>query len=463
MKKITVLLCIMMLCFSPSAFAKSKQKVQPIDNQKMYLNLDWWKEYNDPMLVNDLTTMYQNNHDLKIATLRVKETEKLVRLSLAQEMPSLGFTPRIERNFRSSDLYYGGVLIPDFSQTNFNFPLTMNYEVDIWGSNRLKTKSVEKRLAMANQDEKAAYISLTSAFTADYFNLIKLDKLIQLQSQMLTTQKQIVSLVNQKQKNGLCPVNIVLEEEKALTYMQEDFNNLKDKREILSNQMNVLLADSNMKPIERNSYDDIKMLDNLPQNLGTEVIQGRPDLSKAELNLQRVGYDIKIARRDFLPKFLLYGQVGFNAYDQTRMFAPESQFANLGVLPSLDLFSGGRKVAMLKLRKYQYKEATMEYEKAILESIQEVNDSLGTLKIAKKNYGISVDRQNLENKEYSLISQKHEIGAASNLDTLYLRERNITAQKSVVSNKISYLIETINLYKAVGGKNLYDLNTSKKL
>ncbi len=32
--------------------------------------------------------------------------------------------------------------IPKYSQYNYRLPLTVGYEIDIWGTNHLKTKSV---------------------------------------------------------------------------------------------------------------------------------------------------------------------------------------------------------------------------------------------------------------------------------------------------------------------------------
>lgn len=80
-------------------------------------------------------------------------------------------------------------MIPSFKQSELQLPLTMSYEVDIWGMNRFRTKSVEKQLAMIQQDERATYIALTSAFAAEYFNLIRVDELIRLQEQVVKIQE----------------------------------------------------------------------------------------------------------------------------------------------------------------------------------------------------------------------------------------------------------------------------------
>ena len=120
----------------------------------------------------------------------------------------------------------------------------------------------------------------------------------------------------------------------------------------------------------------------------------------------------------------------------------------------MDLFSGGRKAAFFKLKKYQYEEALNSYQKTILEGIKEVNSSVFEYKTAMENYDESVNRLNTQSKIYTLAQQKNKIGASGNLDVLYSKEAYLLTQKEEVSNKINLIISTISIYKATGGINL---------
>ena len=178
-----------------------------------------------------------------------------------------------------------------------------------------------------------------------------------------------------------------------------------------------------------------------------------------EANIKRIGFDIKAAKREFLPKFTIIGQVGLNAYHLNELFDGASQFLNLGILPSWDIFSGGRKAAFFKLKKSQYEQALNDYHKTILEGIKELNTGLLTYKTAKNNYTESEKRLKTQTKIYTLSKDKNEIGASADIDTLYSKEIYLLSQKEEVSNKINMIISTIGLYKSAGGINLYKLNT----
>ena len=456
MKIFKILLALILLCQIQAAYAKKTAVTK--DYRLEYVNIDWWKKYNDENLVNLILLTYKNNQDLKIASLRTKQAEQAVKESFANELPHLGLSGNLGREFTSADTRFGDLLIPDYSQTRFLLPLTMTYEVDIWGENRMITKSYQKQMDIIKQDERTSYISLTSAVASNYFNLIKLDKLIKNQTAIVELQHKIAAMQQIKYDNGLCSKVEVLNEKQALTIFEEELNDLKNKQDVVFNELIVLLGDRNNKTIERSLYESLS-LPEIPNALRADCITERPDLIKTEDYIKKVGYDVKAARRDFLPKFTIYGQVGFNAYNNfSHFFGPHTFLSNLGVMPSLDLFTGGAKMAHLRFKKLEYEKASQMYEKVILTSLQELNDNLTAAKIARENYKKSVERYLMEKEKYELSVKKLNIGAKSNLDNLKAKEEVLLSEKAEISNKINYLISSINLYKAVGGKDYMDFH-----
>lgn len=448
MKVYKIILAVLILCFSQTVYAKPQEDT---DYRLKYVNLDWWNKYNDENLTNHMMTAYNNNQDLKVASIKSKQAEQAVKEAFARELPYLGFSGSIGRELTAADTRFGTMLIPDYSQTRFLLPVTMTYEVDIWGENRLKTKSIEKQRDIIKQNERSAYINLTSQLASNYFNLIKLDKLIENQEQLVALQKKISEMQVKKFNSGLCSTVEVLIEKQALTVFEEELNDYKDKREVVFNQILVLLGDRNLKGISRNSYNSIS-LPEIPETLPAEAIAQRPDLIKAEDYIKKIGFDVRAAKRDFLPKFTIYGQAGFNAYNNlSHIFQGHTFLSNFGILPSIDIFTGGAKMAHFRFNKLEYEKAGEIYEKTILTSIQELNDSLSAAKLSKNNYLKSSERLDLEKHKYLLNKKKLLIGAKSQLDFLKDEEAVILSERNVIFYKTNYLISTINLYKAAGG------------
>ncbi len=451
MKKLKLIILLICLTLMPTqTFAKTKN-IQD-NNDLQYMNLTWWQKFNDQKLNDYLMTIYKNNPDLKIATIKNKQSQQVMKQAFANQLPQLYFNGTMQREFTGSTQRFGDVVIPDYNQAHYILPLTMSYEVDLWGENYLKTKSLKKQIEMTTQDERASYISISSNFASNYYTLVGIDKLIQNQKDLLEIEQNIVNLEEQKYNSGLCPIAEVLSEKQSLTQIQERLNSLEERQDIVVNQLITQLGDRMLTKIDRSNYDSISAIPT-PNEISTEYIGNRPDVQKAELYIQKTGIDIKVARRDFLPKFRVYGQIGFNSYDWCRMFAPHTFLSTAGVAPSLDLFTGGYKKAVLKYNKLEYEKALQIYEKAILTSIQELNDAMMSIKTANSNYEKSKERFNLEKEKLDLSNNQYKIGGRAKLDNMKDQQNILIVEEDMVTNNINRVISTINLYKATGGKD----------
>ena len=446
MKKIFIILFLIFFNIFNFAFCK---------DENQYTNMDWWNGFNDKYLSENLEKLYKNNYDLKNAALKIKENEQMVKMQFAQELPFLSLTGELSRDFQAPRQQFGSMMIPKYSQYNYNIPLSAGYEIDIWGKNRLKTKSKKQQLEIIKQMERATYISLSGNFAADYFNLIKADKLIELQKELIDTQEEILSKTREKYNSGLCSINEVLEAQKLLTILKEEYNTHIKTRDVLIESLKVYLADENDK-IKRSSFENTKLMDDLPLKYSSDIVSKRPDYIEQEANLKRLGFDIRVARKELLPSFVIFGQIGLNAYHLSSLFNSPSQFFNAGILPSWDLFSGGRKIAFLKMKKMQYEQALNDYQKTYITGVTDINSNLIEYKTALENYKEVSNRIKTDEKIYNLIKDKRKIGSANDLDVLYAKEVYLSTKKQETSNKINSIICSIGLYKALGGINPYN-------
>lgn len=446
MKKSALILIFLCLIFNLSFNSIFGKENNTPDNRLD--NIAFFKNFNDEILVNNLVKVYENNNDLKAAVLKTNEAQKIVKMSFADELPNIGFQGYVGQIFHSSDEVFGSITIPDYTQAHFLLPLTMNYEIDIWGKNYLKTKSKKKQFEMIKQDEKAAYIYISSIFASDYYNLIRTDKLIEYQKELINLQNEVIKSVEKKCKYGTKTANDIDIAKKQLTYLEQDLEKLYEKQDILKNQMNILLSNRAFEDIERNDFNKINKNLYIPNEIKFETLDKRPDRIKSELDLEKTGIDIRVAKRDLLPKFVITGNIGFNMYDVS---SPHKFLADIGVVPVWDIFVGGKKIQMLKLKKDEYEIAIQNYEKTILKSIQESNDALYSLKTTAKIDNILNKRLKTDEKLLSDAHIKKDAGTADYLDILIQKERLVESEKSKVMSEMNKIIAAINLYQALGG------------
>ncbi|MDO5305715.1 MAG: hypothetical protein Q4E87_09100, partial [bacterium] len=60
-----------------------------------YVNIDWWKSFNDGYLQDYIVRAIQHNHDLKMASIAVDEYYQYTKIQFASELPTVGgaFSP----------------------------------------------------------------------------------------------------------------------------------------------------------------------------------------------------------------------------------------------------------------------------------------------------------------------------------------------------------------------------------
>ena len=201
---------------------KKRRKDVPDNYRVEYINKKWWDKFNDPILTEYVMKTADSNYDIKINALKVLESHENIKESFGNELPSLTFGPTASREKFSGRIPYGGMFFPSYYAANIRFPLTVNYEVDIWGKNRFTTKRVQKAYEAMMYEEKAAFISLTVLTATTYFNIINLDKQIALQSELVDIRKEILDLTKINYEYGLSSSTDVTVADKLYTEALSD-------------------------------------------------------------------------------------------------------------------------------------------------------------------------------------------------------------------------------------------------
>jgi len=253
---------------------------------------------------------------------------------------------------------------------------------------------------------------------------------------------------------GLSSSTDVTIAQKSYTESLSELETLKNNQGKLLNQLAVLTGESseNSSDLKRGSIDNIKIPTDLPQSISTDIVYQRPDVLKAEAELQAADLDVKIARKNMLPQINLTGFLGFNAYNFSTMFDWKSFIASAGGGLTQPIFQGGRLRARLRAKKYKYEQMFNTYQKTVLTSIQEINDSLVELKTDTTKNQNDITRVKCENKYYTDMNYKYQKGAISYLDIIKYRESLLSLQKEEIRSKTDVIIAVLGLYKSVSGR-----------
>ena len=115
-------------------------------------------------------------------------------------------------------------------------------------------------------------------------------------------------------------------------------------------------------------------------------------------------------------------------------------------------FTGGRKIANLKIKKYEYERVLNNYYQTNLVAFQEINDALVIIKQDDKKYRDTLMQSQLEKKDFTLSNAKFEAGTISKFDLIQLKENVLATERMVAEQKMDCLVDYIGLYKALGSQ-----------
>ncbi len=430
----------------PKQFKSMVIKNKKTDSDKFaYINMNWWENFNDDLLNSYIEKAVLNNYDLKMATLNVEEYYQNVKAQFANELPSAtaGIGPSFMKMPGKTN-----------TQSSFGLPMIVQYEADIFLKNHDKTKSVKKLYEGSKTDERAAYIAIASAVGTNYFNIVKLDKMISLQEDIVKARQNIYDLMLLRNREGLTSTADTIKANKALVQGQTDLLELKKQREQLLHQFCVLIGESpeNADSISRNSLDSLNYQLSIPEQIPSEIITQRPDYMKAELMVEKAGIDVRVAKKEFLPSINILGGGLFNAGDLGSLFTTKNMLLGVAGGIMAPLFQGGSLKANLKLKKATYERVLQNYYKTNLIAIQEVNDALVASRLDKEKMSQTEKQYNLEKSDYKFNEQKFNQGTISKLDLIQYQENLLTIEKLVAQQKVECMTDAISLYKATGSK-----------
>lgn len=450
-KKVFLLLFLFFLpFFNTNSFAEkiNYTRDNSLEEGLHYINFEWWFNFKDQNLQKYILKGLLNNNDLKIANLKLEEYKNFVKYTFGQELPVVSMDANY---FNVKKIPFG---VDKINQDGFILPITMSYELDFFGKNRSKTKATRKQLEAYKYQLQSTYISYASNLATLYFNIVKVNKLIELSDKILEIKQNIVDDLIINEKNGLATKSDINKAEQDLIeFRNNELILLKNKNNLLT-QFAVYLGEN---PYESynftiSDFKNINFNSNLPINVSSSYIFERPDVLVYEKQMEKAKIDISVARKEFLPTFNINGTAIFNNIASGGFFSTAKTITSLVAGASQSLFIGGRKKANLDMMNLRYEQMFENYKKITLQATKEINDSLASLIYSEKIKDEAKKSLVLEKENFLNYQISHKNGLISKVELDKLRQQLILKEIALVEARIQEYVDFISLYKSVGGQ-----------
>ncbi|MFO0953453.1 MAG: TolC family protein [Isosphaeraceae bacterium] len=288
-----------------------------------------------------------------------------------------------------------------------------------------------------------------------YFELIMLDKRIEILDQTIALQEQSLKAAQLK-KEAARGTELDVQRFQAEVRRNQSEKLIVNQQIVeVENRINYLLG-RYPQPVERYTGDLINL--NLPAlslGLPAQLLQNRPDVRQAERDLQASGLDVKVARANFFPKFIINGGVGYSAFNTKYLIiTPQALVYNIAgelVAPLVNRKAIQAEYVTANSRQLQ---ALYNYQQTTLNAYTELVNRISKV----ENYGRSIElkREQVTSLELSvsLATQLYMAARTDYVDVLFAQRDLRDARVALVETKQQQLSAIVNTYQALGGGNL---------
>jgi multidrug efflux system outer membrane protein len=413
---------------------------------------EFWKQFNDEQLNDLIERALVANHDIRIATSRLREARALrgqSRLDLAPTVTaSSGYTKA-----RASDRQLGPLQNVDREQDFYDSGFDAFWELDFFGRVRRGVEASTAQMQSAEASVYATQVSVTAEVARNYFELRGAQQQLEVARRNAENQGETVRITTARLDAGR---GTQLDASRAQAQLSATLATIPDLEAAVTRSMLRLGVLTGQQPeAVLPQLSAIRPLPTLPvaHDIGTPelLLRRRPDIRVAERNLAASTAQIGIAVGDLFPRITFLGHWGFDAVNSSDLGTAASETFSFGPSISWAAFDLGRVRQKIAQREAAADGALARYEQTVLQALEETDASLTAYSkaIVKQQHLQTSANASLEAAK--LARARYENGVADFLQVLDAERTALAAEDQLARSATQTATALLATYKALGG------------
>ena len=403
----------------------------------------WQDFFSDARLRQLIEIALANNRDLRLAVLNIEQARAQFQIRRADQLPtvSAGLSGNRQPGTTGgiSSVYSAGLLVTA-------------YELDFFGRVRSLTEAAQAQYFATEEARKNVQISLIASVANAYLSLLADEELLALTKKTLAGREESYKLIKLKFDNGAASELDLRQAESLVEVARATLAQQQRQRALDENALVLLIGQPLPAPLpEGVTLASTTMGPELPAGLPSDLLQNRPDIRQAELQLIAANANIGAARAAFFPRISLTGSAGSASTELGGLFKNGSFVWTFAPQALLTIFDAGRNQAGLEGARAGRDVAVAQYEKSIQIAFREVADALA----GRATFGDQLRAQQAqaeaEGVRFKLSELRYQNGVASYLDLLDAQRSLFAAQQAEVQTRLAMMQNRVGLYKVLGG------------
>lgn len=410
---------------------------------------EWWTLFHSPQLDALIREALKANPDVDAAQAALRQARETFYAQQGSLFPTISGNAQGQQQLASlaSQGQSGSAM---FGVTTAS--LNVSYAPDVFGGVRRQVESKEALAEVQRFQLEATYLSLTSNVVVSAINLASLQAQINATQDIVRILENSLGVVRRQFDLGGASRADVLAQEATLTQTKATLPPLQKQ---LAQERNRLMRLVGRSPDQDRgeSFDlaKLKLPQELPVSLPSQLVEQRPDVRAAEAQLHSASADIGVAVANQMPQFTITGALGFTSGGLGSLLVPGAGVWSIGLGIAQTIIDGAKLDHQRKAAIAAYERAAAQYKGTVLSAFQDVANALRALQADADALRAQVEAEQTAAASLRLSEQQYQLGGVSYLILLNAQQTYQTALINRLKAQAARYADTAALFQALGG------------
>ena len=407
----------------------------------------WWRQFNDPILITLVEEALKTNLNLRIAEARLRQARATRGIAIGGLWPAATASGSYQR------LHTAGVTPGDQQQNLYQAGLDAVWELDLFGGHRRNVESANANIQAAIENIRDVQVSLIAEVALNYIQLRGFQQEVVIAQNNLKAQQHTAEITHKRLNVGFASALDVANADSDVATTESQIPVFETAAQQSIYALGLLLA--------RPPADLLKQLSptgnlpsipaQVPAGLPSDLLRRRPDIRESEAQLHAATGQIGVAIADLFPRFSLTGTVNWQSNLLRTWWTEASRSFGVGPSVTWPIFQGGAIVSNVRVQEALRDQAFITYQNTVLAAFQDVENALIAFAKEQQHRTALNDAVVANRKAVDLSLQLYIEGQIDFLNVLNAQRSLYASEDTLVQSERNIATDLIALYKALGG------------
>ncbi|MDT8311214.1 MAG: efflux transporter outer membrane subunit [Methylophaga sp.] len=422
---------------------------QDASKQLTAADIGWQDFYQDADLQRLIGLSLNNNRNLQATALLVEQLRAQYRIRRADRLPMLdGEGGYLRQRFSANANEFGQSGFFEEYSVGVGIP---SWEIDFFGRlDSLEQAALNEFLAQ-DATLKSTQLTLVAEVADAYLSWQASLAQLNLAQSTREAREESYQLINRRFEGGLSSELALRQAETAVheaRIAEAEFHQQANQNFTL---LELLVGQALQKTDYAVQWQPADLLRKLPDNLQSDALLQRPDVTAAELTIKSANANIGAARAAFFPRISLTSSLELAATNPADLLESSSRTWQIAPQFNIPLLDWGINNANLDVAELEKEISVVRYQEVIQTAFKEVFDELQARQTLEDQLSAQQDLRKATARSLELAEKRFDAGVDSYLEVLDAQRSLIDAQLAEIATDMARLRNQLTLYKALGG------------